>query len=133
MGQRERDLMAYKFLSEEWAKAVSDGLAASEAFTSSAAMSLQFIVTDPPQGDGKFYMDATGAAPVQALGEMENPDVTITSSYETASQIFRGDLNTQMAFMTGKIKVAGNMAKLMTQQAALGHYATVVSGIDVEY
>jgi putative sterol carrier protein len=125
--------MAYKFLTEEWAKAVSDGLAASEPFTSSAAMSLQFVVNDAPDGEAKFYMDATGDTPVQAMGEMENPDVTITSSYETASQIFKGDLNTQMAFMTGKIKVAGNMAKLMTQQAALGHYATVVSGIDVEY
>jgi putative sterol carrier protein len=125
--------MAYKFLTDEWAKAVSDGLAASEPFTSSAAMSLQFVVNDAPEGEAKFYMDSTGETPVQAMGEMENPDVTITSSYETASAIFKGDLNTQMAFMTGKIKVAGNMAKLMTQQAALGHYAAVVAGIDVEY
>jgi len=125
--------MAYKFLTDEWAKAVSDGLAASEPFTSSAAMSLQFVVNDAPGGEAKFYMDATGETPMQAMGQMEDPDVTITSSYETASSIFKGDLNTQMAFMTGKIKVAGNMAKLMTQQAALGHYATVVSGIDVEY
>jgi putative sterol carrier protein len=38
-----------------------------------------------------------------------------------------------MAFMTGKIKVNGNMAKLMTQQAALGHWATAVSGLDIEF
>jgi len=125
--------MAYKFLTEEWAKAVTEGLAASEPFTSSAAMSLQFVVTDAPEGEAKFYMGATGDTPIQAIGEMGEPDVTITSTYETAEAIFKGDLNTQMAFMTGKIKVAGNMAKLMTQQAALGHYATVVSGIDVEY
>jgi putative sterol carrier protein len=38
-----------------------------------------------------------------------------------------------MAFMTGKIKVSGNLAKLMTQQSALGHWATAVAGLDVEY
>ncbi len=125
--------MALKFLTEEWAAAITEALKASEAFTTSANMSLQFVVSDAPDGEAKFYMDSTGETPMQAVGEMENPDVTITSSYETASKIFSGELNTQMAFMTGKIKVAGNMAKLMTQQAALGHYATAVSAVDVEY
>jgi len=125
--------MAFRFLTDEWAAAVTEALKASDAFTSSANMSLQFVVTDAPEGEAKFYMDATGDIPVQKIGEMENPDVTITSSYETASKIFKGDLNTQMAFMTGKIKVAGNMAKLMTQQAALGHYASATAGLDVEY
>lgn len=125
--------MAYKFLTDEWAEAITEALRANEAFKSSANMSLQFVVTDAPEGETKFYMDATGDDPVQKMGELENADVTITSSYETAAKIFSGDLNTQMAFMTGKIKVAGNMAKLMTQQAALGHYSTAVAGVDVDY
>jgi putative sterol carrier protein len=96
-------------------------------------MSLQFVVTDAPDGEVKFYMDSTGDEPVQVMGELENADVTISSTYETTSAIFSGELNTQMAFMTGKIKVTGNLAKLMTQQAALGHWATAVAGLDVEY
>jgi|SRR5665811_1881509 len=125
--------MAFTFLTDEWAAAVTDALKASDAFTASANLSLQFVVSDAPGGEAKFYMDSTGDSPVQVIGAMETPDVTITCTYETASKIFKGDLNTQMAFMTGKIKVAGNMAKLMTQQAALGHYATAVSSLDVEY
>lgn len=122
-----------KFLTDEWAAAVTEALRADENFKNSANLSLQFVVTDGPDGDATFYMDATGDEPIQAMGTMEDPDVTITSTYENASKIFKGELNTQMAFMTGKIKVAGNMAKLMTQQAALGHYANAVSKLDVEY
>jgi len=125
--------MAVKFLSEDWAAEVTEALQAHEQFKASADMSLQFVVGDAPEGEVKFYMDASGGDPIQAMGELENADVTISSNYETASAIFSGELNTQMAFMTGKIKVNGNLAKLMTQQSALGHWATAVAGIDVEY
>ena len=125
--------MAVKFLSEDWATEVTETLRAHEQFKASADMSVQFVVSDAPEGEVKFYLDATGDDPVQALGGLENADVTITSNYETTSAIFSGELNTQMAFMTGKIKVNGNMAKLMTQQAALGHWATAVSGLDIDF
>lgn len=125
--------MAVRFLTEQWAEAVTEALQAHEQFKSSADMSLQFVVSDGPEGDAKFYMDASGDQPVQALGELEDADVTISSNYETASAIFSGELNTQMAFMTGKIKVNGNLAKLMTQQSALGHWSAAVAGLDVEY
>ena len=125
--------MAVRFLSEDWATAVTEALQAHEQFKSSADMSLQFVVTDAPDGEVKFYLDATGDEPVQVMGELEDADVTISSNHETAGAIFSGELNTQMAFMTGKIKVSGNLAKLMTQQAALGHWASAVAGLDVEY
>ncbi len=125
--------MAVKFLTDEWASAVSEALQAHEQFRSSADMTLQFVVTDAPEGEVKFYMDASGDAPVQKIGELDEPDVTISSTYETASAIFSGELNTQMAFMTGKIKVNGNLAKLMTQQAALGHWASAVADLEVDY
>jgi len=125
--------MAVKFLSEDWATEVTQTLRAHEQFKASADMSVQFVVGDAPDGEVKFYLDATGDEPVQALGELDNADVTITSNYETTSAIFSGELNTQMAFMTGKIKVNGNMAKLMTQQAALGHWASAVSGLDIDF
>ncbi|MDH3260079.1 MAG: SCP2 sterol-binding domain-containing protein [Acidimicrobiia bacterium] len=125
--------MAVKFLSEDWATEVTNTLQANEQFKASADVSVQFVVTDAPQGEVKFYMDASSDEPVQAMGELEDADVTITSNYETTNAIFSGELNTQMAFMTGKIKVNGNLAKLMTQQAALGHWVTAVAGLDIEF
>lgn len=125
--------MAVKFLTEDWATEVTSTLQAHEQFKASADMSVQFVVSDAPEGEVKFYMDASGDDPVQAMGELDNADVTITSNYETTSAIFSGELNTQMAFMTGKIKVNGNLAKLMTQQAALGHWAGAVASLDIEF
>ena len=55
------------------------------------------------------------------------------SAYETAAAISKGELNTQTAFMTGKLKVSGNLAKLMMQQAAITQWAAAVKGMEVEY
>jgi putative sterol carrier protein len=69
-----------------------------------------------------------------ASGSPGSPQaVTITNSYETAIAISKGELNTQMAFMTGKIKVAGNMTKLITNQAMLSQFANASAGMQVEY
>ena len=68
-----------------------------------------------------------------ASGTLADADVTISNTYDTAVDISKGDLNTQMAFMTGKLKVEGNMAKLLMNQAMLGEFAEALSGLDVEY
>ncbi len=51
---------------------------------------------------------------------LENPDLTVTVDYETAKAIFV-EQNPQagmQAFMAGKIKVQGDMTKLMAIQAS---------------
>jgi putative sterol carrier protein len=68
-----------------------------------------------------------------ALGELDGADVSITSDYETATALFKGALNTQMAFMTGKIKVAGNMAVLMMNQGVINQWGAAIADVDVEY
>ena len=47
--------------------------------------------------------------------------------------ISKGELNTQMAFMTGKMKVSGNMAKIMMNQAVFTKFAEASSAVEVEY
>jgi putative sterol carrier protein len=42
-------------------------------------------------------------------GVAENPNLTITMKDDDLVKLFRGKLNPMMAFMTGKIKVAGDM------------------------
>ena len=37
------------------------------------------------------------------------------------------------AFMTGKLKVSGNLAKLMMHQSAIAQWGAAVSSLDVEY
>ncbi len=126
-----------KFLTAEWIEALTAALAAHDGFKSAISntqLSLQFEVPDAPEGAEKTYLIAIegGAARVTA-GPGASPDITIVNNYETAAAMAKGDLNTQMAFMTGKIKVSGNMGKLMTNQAMLTQFANATASMQVEY
>ncbi len=128
--------MAVTFLSDEWAQAVTDALNGHPGFRSSmgeAQLSIQFNTKDAPQGDVAYYLNTSGGHADLAIGTAENPDVTIDQSYETASAISQGDLHIQTAFMTGKIKVAGNLAKLMMHQKAIGEWGSAVKDLEVDY
>ena len=49
----------------------------------------------------------------------DETDVTMIASAETFRGILDGDVNPTMAFMTGKLKVEGNMGMAMKLGAAL--------------
>ena len=128
--------MAVAFLSAEWAQAVTDALNGHPGFRSSmgeAELSIQFNTKDAPSGDVSYYLNTSGGHADLALGNTDNPDVTIDQGYDTASAISQGALHIQTAFMTGKIKVAGNLAKLMMHQKAIGEWGSAVKDLEVEY
>jgi len=126
-----------KFLTKEWLEALTLALQAHEGFkgaTATTELTLQFEVSDAPAGTEPVYLITLGGGSVQATaGPGASPDVTIVNSYETAVAVAKGELNTQMAFMTGKIKVSGNMTKLITNQAMLIQFASATAAMDVEY
>ena len=125
------------FLTKEWLDALTAALESHGGFKSAIAtteLSLQFDTPDAPEGKEKNYLITISGGGVQATaGPGASPDVTITNTYETAIAIAKGELNTQMAFMTGKIKVAGNMTKLITNQAMLSQFANATAAMAVEY
>jgi putative sterol carrier protein len=80
------------------------------------------VITSVPFGEGTIeaHMDSTSGEMETELGHLENPDVTVTLDYDTAKAIFV-DGNPQagmQAFMAGKIKIQGDMTKLMAMQNA---------------
>ena len=128
--------MGVQFLSDDHMEAATAALNANDAFVSSIAninMGLQFHVNDGPSGDIDYNLSVGDGSATMATGELEGADVTITSDYETAADLFKGDLNTQMAFMTGKIKVAGNMAVLMMNQGVINEWGAAIADLDVDF
>jgi len=78
----------------------------------------QFKVTG--DNGGNWYADTTGDVPDISEGEHDNPNVTITVADQDFVDIKSGKLNGQMAFMTGKLKIAGDMGLAMKLQKLLG-------------
>ena len=112
----------YAFLSEEW---VAEAKKIREEFEGQApapahAVRMNQIITEVPFGDGEInaHMDTSGGSLEMDLNHLENPDLTVTLDYATAKAILvEGNPQAGMqAFMAGKIKVQGDMTKLMAMQ-----------------
>ena len=125
-----------KFLTEEWAKDVTAALNGHDGYKNAIGASdlgIQFSTEGGPDGDVDYYLKSSGGISNMAIGALEDADVTVKQSYDTAASIAKGDLNTQTAFMTGKLKVSGNLAKLMMHQSAIQQWGAAVADLDVEY
>ena len=117
--------MPYPFLSPEWmeaAKAVREKYAEqSSEITISVRMNQ--VITDVPFGDGevKLFLDTSSGSLVMESGELETPDLTLTTDYDTAKKIFvdQDQAAGMQAFMAGKIKVQGDMMKMMAMQTGM--------------
>jgi putative sterol carrier protein len=125
-----------KFLSEQWASDVTSALNAHEGFRNAigtADLTIQFNVADAPEGEVDYFLRTSGGNAEMGVGSLDEADVTVKQTYDTASAVSKGELNTQTAFMTGKLKVSGNLAKLMMHQGAIQQWGAAVADLDVEY
>jgi hypothetical protein len=116
--------MPYPFLSDEWLEEARRIRAEYEGRSMSFphAVRMNLVVTDVPFGDVHIdaHMDTSSGELILDVGHLETPDLKVTVDYDTAKAILI-DGNPQagmQAFMAGKIKVEGDMAKLLALQAA---------------
>ena len=103
-----------KYLSQQW---MDEGLklAESQPERPGATARMQYVVTGGPDGDVKYYwVLENGKLQESKLGELADADFTLTQSYEDAVKVQKGELDANAAFMQGRVKVTGNMAKLMS-------------------
>ena len=118
-------VMPFQFLTPEWmdaAKAVREKYAA-DAAKVTTSIRMNQVITGVPFGDGTVttYMDTSDGDVKMELGELAQPDLTVTTDYETALKLFveQDQAAGMQAFMSGKIKVQGDMMKMMAMQSAM--------------
>jgi putative sterol carrier protein len=113
----------YEFLTPEWmeaAKKVRDESAAPST-PPAHIIRMNQVITDAPFGDGAeihVHLDTSEGELKMDAGHIESPDLTVTVDWVTAKAIFV-EQNPQagmQAFMAGKVKVQGDMTKLMAMQ-----------------
>ena len=113
----------YPFLSQEWqdeARKIREEYQGKTApFPHS--MRANLVITEVPHGDGNIdaHIDSSSGELKMETGHIEGPDLTITLDHDTAKAIFvEGNPQAGMqAFMAGKVKVQGDMTKLMAMQS----------------
>lgn len=128
--------MAVKYLSEEYYKEANNAIQNDEAVLGAAkgqTISIQNVVTEGPDGEIKNWLKITDGAPEVGQGEIDGAEATVTQNYETQVAVAKGELNAQQAFMQGKLKVTGNLMKLMQLQGFIQAMGKATEGIDVEY
>lgn len=114
----------FPFLSAEW---VNESKRIREEYRDQVpevpvSVRMNQIIKEAPFGDGTVlvHIDTSSGQLEMEPGHLEAPDLTVTLSYETAKAILvDGDAQAAMnAFMSGKIKVDGDITKMIALQTA---------------
>lgn len=128
--------MAVKFLSDEWLSEVASRLNSNEGFQTAAkgqAARLQQQISGTPSGDVTYGFVLDGGKVSLTRGDIENPEATVSQDYDTAVAVNKLELSGQQAFMQGKLKVSGNLMKIMQLQGTLAAMPPALEGLEVEY
>lgn len=119
------EFMSHQFLTEAWmdaARAIREKYK-DQAPKITVVVKVNQVITNVPFGEGqvKSFMDTSSGEMVMDLGELADADATVTTDYHTARMIFveQDQAAAMQAFMSGKIKVQGDMMKVMGMQTAI--------------
>jgi putative sterol carrier protein len=114
---------AYRFLSPDWmnaARTLRETLPRPDT-APPVAVRMNLVVTDTPfDADVQGHVDTTDGEVVIEDGHLDGPDLTVTVDYETARAIFidQDAAAAMQAFMGGRIKVDGDLTKMLAMQAS---------------
>src|SRR3954469_18113917 len=103
-----------KFLTQEWLDLQKD-LAKDFPERPGATARMQYKVTGAPDGEVTFHtVIENGKMLENALGEDSQAEFTMNVGYEDFVKVSKQELDANAAFMQGRLKVTGNMGKLMS-------------------
>ena len=102
-----------KYLSQDWLDAAR-AMGADAPERPGASCRLNCVVSGGPSGEvSAYWVVHNGRVSDSQLGALDDAEVTVTATWQDAVRIAQGELDVNAAFMQGKVKASGNMAKLM--------------------
>lgn len=111
----------YLFLSPEWITNARALHAAAPEEAPPVALQMNLVIEEVPFGDGRLeaHLDTTSGSLDIDLGHLDAADVRVSLDYQTAKDVLV-DQNAEAAmsaFLAGKVKVEGDMTKLLNYQS----------------
>ena len=111
------------FLTDDWiaeARRIRDEY--SDRAPQPPLIRMNLVVTEVPFGNGtiEVHLDSSDGKLDLETGHLENPEVSVSTDYATTKALFvdQNPSAAMQAFMTGKIRVQGDLTKLMALQPA---------------
>lgn len=131
-----------RFLTPEWGAALEAAANASEEFRRAVeAVTLTILQEITPDGDDEGgddggggegsvrYALAFGGGRLEVRWGEREGDVTFAQTRDTAERISRGDLNAQQAFVLGKLRVRGDLERLLSARDAFARLGDAFSDL----
>lgn len=126
------------FLSDEWVDAL-DRAASGDADLAERCEEISLVieqeVTGGPMGSVTYHVVLDRGRAAVRPGPADAPTVRFSQDYETAAAIALGTGSAQRAFMTGQLRVGGDLRVLLDHGDALSQlgdvFATVRSSTEV--
>jgi len=134
--------MSYQFPSPEWVAAFKDAVNASEAYKVSAEKwegDFYFVIS---AGKGlpepvKFYLDLWHGECREAYivdgDDDKNPEFVIEGTIDTYRQVFDKKLDPIRALVSRKLKLKGNLGKIMRSVKATLDLVNAAASVDTVY
>ena len=117
--------MPHPFLSEEWITEARIIRAKYQDQVPKIPITIRMnaVITKVPFGNGDInsHIDTSAGVLIMDLGHLGEPDLTVTTDYETAHKVFF-DQDPQagmQAFMSGRIKVEGDVSKMLMMPSVM--------------
>lgn len=115
-GGRVGDVIEY--LSDEWMEAANDAVTKSAELARAAAgqdVTIAYDVTGTPSGRVRYGLSFKDGAASVTKGKHDDAKAAFSLDYDTATQIAKGELSAQAAFMQGRMKLDGDVTVLIGQ------------------
>ena len=110
----------YPFLSDEWFDAAAKVIAEHSADGPPGPnLVMNLEVTDGENNKTEFHMGSRDGATLFGKGHTDGADLTLSTDIGTAREVFvdNNPAAGMQAFMAGKVRIQGDMTKLMMAQA----------------
>lgn len=118
----------FEFLSDEWLAAVRELRDEGEVEPMANPVRVNLLVTEVPFSDAdlRAHVDTTSGVLILDAGHVDGADVAISVAWATAKALLvEGNQQAAMqAFLEGKVRVEGDVGKLLALQSGIASEAT---------
>ena len=120
------------FLSDEWIAALDHAVSHDEtlaSLTADLSLVIEQEVTGGPLGDVRYHVTFDHGTVSVTPGPAAAPTVRFLQDHETAAAIALGTGSAQRAFMTGRLRVGGDLRVLLDHTAVLAQLDDVFADV----